>query len=77
MSRRKCPGWHRYEYGRATVMVKRPTTALIDGLVPMVFRVKVHPVSGPTMETDVRAFYAWDAANRALNLYQELREDAK
>ena len=67
---------HRYEYGRATVFVRRGSTLqIVDGMIPCTFKVQVHPVGYPIIEADIKAFYAWDAANRAARLCDNLRED--
>lgn len=63
--------WHRYEFGRATVMVKPSAAGVMDGLIRCNFAAQVHPVGGQAVEFSVHAFYPWDAANMALKIYQQ------
>lgn len=66
-----------YEYGDCTVIVKAGTTSAMDGLIRTEFRAQVHPVGGEVVEFPVRAFYPWDAANRAHDIYTKSREYTK
>ena len=63
---------HAYEFGDATVMVKPIGVAVVlDGIVPLYFRTEVHPADGsPVVSREVLAFYPWDAANKALEIYK-------
>lgn len=63
---------HAYEFGDATVMVKSLGGAVVlDGIVPLYFRTEVHPADGsPVVSREVLAFYPWDAANKALEIYK-------
>lgn len=65
---------HRYEFGRATVIVKGKSfgaAVVLDGIVPLYFRTEVHPADGsPVVSREVLAFYPWDAANKALEIYK-------
>lgn len=63
---------HRYEFGRATVFIHQGP-AILDGLIRTKFQAQIHPVGGPVMETEVQAFYPWDAANRALAAWEAAR----
>lgn len=64
--------WHAHEFGDATVMVKYLGGAVVlDGIVPLYFRTEVHPADGsPVVSREVLAFYPWDAANKALEIYK-------
>ena len=66
---------HVYELGSATVIVKHPGVGnCLDGIVPALFQTEVHPVDGSApVQLSVFAFFAWDAANRALKQYNETR----
>lgn len=63
---------HRYEFGEATVFTKGALAA--DGLVRQKYQVSIHPVGGPVMKTEIKAFFAWDAANQAIKLYKQTRK---
>lgn len=68
--RRGCK--HAYELGPATVFVgTRGAAVVLDGIVPLYFRTEVHPADGsPVVSREVLAFYPWDAANKALEIYK-------
>lgn len=63
---------HAYEFGDATVMVKPLGSGVVlDGIVTLYFRTEVHPADGsPVVSREVLAFYPWDAANKALEIYK-------
>ena len=59
---------HRYEFGCATVFTKGALSA--DGIVRQKYHVSIHPVGGgAVIKTEISAFFAWDAANKALDIY--------
>lgn len=68
--RRGCK--HAYELGPATVFVGTSGgDVVLDGIVPLYFRTEVHPADGsPVVSREVLAFYPWDAANKALEIYK-------
>lgn len=63
---------HAYEFGDAPVMVKPLGSGVVlDGIVPLYFRTEVHPADGsPVVSREVLAFYPWDAANKAIEIYK-------
>lgn len=63
---------HRYEFGRATVIVKgKSFGAGADGLIRLPYHAEIHPADGsPVVSREVLAFYPWDAANKALEIYK-------
>ena len=62
-----------YEFKDATVIVNLPLTAILDGIVRSRFSCEVHPANGGEVKSsqDIRAFYSWQAANIALEIYRE------
>ncbi len=62
-----------YEFKDATVIVNLPLTAILDGIVRSRFSCEVHPAKGGEITTaqDIRAFYSWQAANIALEIYRQ------
>ena len=63
---------HSYEFGDATVIVRVPNGAIArDGIVREIFQTEVHPADGsPVVSREVLAYYPWDAANKALEIYK-------
>ena len=60
------------EYEDATVIVKPPLWGILDGIIPADFYVEVHPADGGAVVKflKLRAFYGWQAADKAINLYR-------
>lgn len=68
---RNCYRTHCYEFGDATVFVK--PSSLCDGLLRGAFTCEVHPVGRPVWTCKINAFFAWDAANKALAAWEAAR----
>ena len=69
---RKTSRTHLSEFGPASVLVRTPGSGYHqDGIVRQEFHTEVHPADGASVETrTVTAFYPWDAANKALEIWK-------
>ena len=67
---------HRYEFGRATVLVRAKAASNMDGMIRCGFACQVHPAAGgPVYECEVMEFFPWSAANAALKKWNENKEE--
>lgn len=63
-----------YEYGDCTILVRCCSQGILDGLIRGSFTAQIHPVGGGDVITlDLQAFYPWDAANQAHDIYARRR----
>lgn len=75
MRQRQSAARRTFECANATVIVSLPITTILDGIIRGKFTCSVHPVDGGPVKTfDVMAFFAWDACNKALDLYKKAKE---